>query len=136
MVGQIWARGAVRCRAWNVNNGRLIADRVGLADRAIGRVAGLSRLDPGDALWIAPSRAVHTCGVRFAIDLFALDRDGRIVDVSRELRPWRAWWPSGAVAGVLETPAGTLEASGARIGDAVVFEIVRDVCHERDHAAA
>ena len=40
--------------------------------------------NPGEALWIVPSRGVHTWGMRFAIDVVALDERGVVIDqVSR-----------------------------------------------------
>ena len=65
-----------RLIARNTSTGAIVADRVGVAatraDRAVGLLSR-SGLNPGEALWIVPSRGVHTCGMRFPIDVIALD---------------------------------------------------------------
>ena len=45
---------------------------------------------PSDlGLELAPCRSVHTFGMRFALDLIWLDRDGRVVRVDVEVPPRR-----------------------------------------------
>ena len=38
---------------------------------------------------LAPCTAVHTVGMRFAIDVVFVDRQGFAVKIVRNLRPWR-----------------------------------------------
>ena len=62
--------------AKNTTTGAVIADAVAVADTRATRAVGLlsrSGLEPGEGLWIVPSRGVHTCGMRFSIDVIALD---------------------------------------------------------------
>src|SRR5215471_6819400 len=94
-----------------------------LAERAVGLLSR-SSLEPGEALWIVPSRGVHTWGMRFSIDVLALDEAGTVVDCVSNLRPWRVRLPRKGTAGVLELPAGTLEASHTGLGHRVVLEMV------------
>ena len=131
--------GPVRFLARNANTGRVIADRVGIAADRVSRAVGLltrSGLVSGEALWIVPCRGVHTCGMRFAIDIIALDAEGRIVDAVSDLKPWRLRLPRRGAIGVLELPAGTLEQSKTRIGDEIVFVIDRNESDDPDHIAA
>jgi uncharacterized membrane protein (UPF0127 family) len=105
--------------ARNLDTGAVVADRVGVADTRATRAVGLlSRdgLEPGEGLWIVPSRGVHTCWMRFAIDVIALDERGIIIDRVVQMKPWRIRLPRRGTAGVLELPAGTLDQSGTRIG--------------------
>lgn len=105
--------------ARNLDTGTVVADNVAVADTRATRAVGLltrSGLEPGEALWIVPSRGVHTCGMRFAIDVAALDDQGVVVDVVTALKPWRVRLPRRGTAGVLELPAGALEASGTVVG--------------------
>lgn len=111
--------------ARNVDTGTVIADRVGVAATRATRAVGLlgrDGLDPGEALWIVPSRGVHTCWMRFAIDVIALDERGVVIDRVVHLKPWRVRLPRRGTAGVLELPAGTVERSGTTIGHRVEFE--------------
>ena len=56
-----------------------------------GRLLGLAlrRRPPGHALLLPRCRSVHTFGMRFALDLIWLDRDGRVLRVDEAVPPWR-----------------------------------------------
>jgi uncharacterized membrane protein (UPF0127 family) len=114
-----------RLVATNASLGTVIADKVGVADSRASRAVGLlarSGLAPGEALWIVPSRGVHTWGMRFTIDVLALDEAGTVIDAVSNLRPWRMRLPRRGTAGVLELPAGTLAASQTSLGHRIVLE--------------
>ena len=105
--------------ARNLDTGRVVADKVAVADTRATRAVGLlnrSGLAPGEALWIVPSRGVHTWWMRFSIDVVALDEHGVVVDQVAALKPWRIRLPRRGTAGVLELPAGACEQTGTRIG--------------------
>ncbi len=105
--------------AKNLDTGAVVADKVAVADTRATRAVGLlnrSGLNPGEALWIVPSRGVHTCWMRFAIDVVALDDQGVVVDQVAALKPWRIRLPRRGTAGVLELPAGAIDATGIQIG--------------------
>ena len=115
-----------RLVARNASLGTVIADKVGVAATRATRAVGLltrSGLEPGEALWIVPSRGVHTWGMRFTIDVLALDEEGTVIDCVSNLRPWRMRLPRKGTAGVLELPAGTVEASRTSLGHRVVLEL-------------
>lgn len=110
--------------AMNLDTGAVVADRVAVADTRATRAVGLlsrNGLEPGEALWIVPSRGVHTWGMRFAIDVAALDARGVVIDQVSGLRPWRIRLPRRGTAGVLELPSGTLDASGTILGHRIEF---------------
>lgn len=74
----------------------------------VGRLLGLlvrPVLQPGQALHLAPCKAVHTIGMRYAIDVVFLDRTGAVLKVVPHLQPWRAavCWRAHSV---LELSAG------------------------------
>jgi uncharacterized protein len=71
------------------------------------RLRGLSRRDLADAgpgLLIPRCASVHTFGMRFPLDLFFLDREGRVISVRRQVPPRRVVWQRGARS-VLEIPS-------------------------------
>ncbi|HYT67367.1 MAG TPA: DUF192 domain-containing protein [Vicinamibacterales bacterium] len=115
-----------RLVARNASLNTVIANRVGVAATRAARAVGLlarTGLEPGEALWIVPSRGVHTCGMRFPIDVVALDEAGTVIDCVSNLRPWRLRLPRRGTAGVLELPAGTLQASGTSLGHHILLEL-------------
>jgi len=116
-----------RLLARNVNLNSVIADKVGVAATRVARRTGLlnhERLEPGEALWIVPSRGVHTFGMKFTIDVIALDERGVIIDCVPNMKPWRIRFPRRGTAGVLELPAGRVAASGTEIGHRILFEMI------------
>lgn len=56
------------------------------------RLGGLlvrPRLGAGEGLLLNPCNSVHTCFMRYAIDVVYLDREGCVLKVVPALRPWR-----------------------------------------------
>ncbi len=74
----------------------MVADKVAVASTHAERAVGLlsrSGLEPGEGLWIVPCRGVHTWGMRFTIDVVALNEEGVVVDQVSDLKPWRMRLP-------------------------------------------
>ena len=69
----------------------------------------------GTGLWLQPCAAVHTFGVRGALDLLFVDRRGRIVGICERVRPGRVrgHWRAAAV---LELRAGDVRRLDIRGG--------------------
>jgi uncharacterized protein len=115
---------AARFRLVNAGSGAVIADNVAGAFDSETRRRGLLGRDgmaAGEALIIAPTNAIHTFFMRFAIDVAFVARDGRVVKVSAGLRPWRMAAAFRA-HGVVETPAGAFAASKTTAGDTLVLQ--------------
>lgn len=101
-----------------------MADRAEIADTAAKRRTGLLKhtgLDPGQGLWIIPCEAVHSFGMKFAIDVVYVDRKKKVRKTRAAMVPRRI---SGCLLAhsVLELPVGVIEASGTQAGDQLVFE--------------
>lgn len=72
------------------------------------RLLGLSwrrRSRAGAGLLIPRCASVHTFGMRFELDVFFLDREGRVIEARHRVPPRRVLWCRCAVA-VLEIPSG------------------------------
>ena len=82
---------------------------------------GRHSLDPGTAMIIAPTNAVHTFFMRFPIDIAFVKRDGRILKIRERLPAWRMAAAWGAYA-VVEMAAGSFEAAGTGTGDTIAVE--------------
>ena len=80
------------------------------AETPFARMRGLlgrSGLAAGDALLLKPCNAIHTLGMRFAIDVRFYDRRGRLVREVLDVRPGRWWvWGTWRAAYALESAAG------------------------------
>jgi uncharacterized membrane protein (UPF0127 family) len=111
-----------RVRAAN-GRGRLLGDRIGVADRWWLRLRGLlgrTGLSRGEGLLLDPCRAVHMLGMRFPLDVAFLDPSGGVVAVYHALAPGKRTSWHRAAATALELPAGTLQSSGTGVGDTIV----------------
>ena len=73
------------------------------------RARGLIGREPppaGRGLLITRCNCIHTCFMRYSIDLAFLDREGRVVRRVANVRPWRIWvWGGWRAVSVLETAA-------------------------------
>jgi hypothetical protein len=98
------------------------------------RLLGLAlreRPPPGCALLIPRCRSVHTFGMRFALDLVWLGRDGRVLGVERGVRPLRVRSRRDAAA-VLEVAAG----EGERAAEALRFGRMRAMAEPQHNRLA
>jgi len=112
----------------NNRTGRSIASEVIAAFEPAARRKGLLGRDSfakGSAMVIAPSNAIHTFWMRFAIDVLFVRRDGTVVKVCRSIPPWRTAATLWAYA-VIELPAGTLAADDASVGDVLTVVAVAE----------
>lgn len=103
----------------NVTNQTQIASRVQIADTFWRRLVGLldrEKMAPGEALVIRPCQGVHTCFMRFPIDVVFLDDTNRIVHLITGMPPWRFSPVVREARAVVELPAGTIEQLDLRKG--------------------
>lgn len=85
--------------------------RVWHADSRFGRLRGLLGRPPlaaAEALLLTPCASVHTCWMRYSLDVLFLDRRGEVLGWREDLSPWRLSWCRGAHH-TLELRAGGLQ---------------------------
>lgn len=103
----------------NTRTNRVVARTLLTAFDSASRRRGLlahDSLTEDTALIIAPSSAIHTFSMRFAIDVAFVSKEGRVVKIRSSVAPWRmaaAW----RAFGVIEMAAGAFEKSDTRPGD-------------------
>jgi uncharacterized membrane protein (UPF0127 family) len=83
--------------------------------KSLGREEGL--------LLTKAAGGVHTCFMRFAIDVAYLDERGQVIAVRENMKPWRIWVVGDRSAIMaLELPAGRLKETATEIGDLFEFQ--------------
>jgi protein-S-isoprenylcysteine O-methyltransferase Ste14/uncharacterized membrane protein (UPF0127 family) len=93
-----------------------ISSATGLLPRLIGMLGSLpSEGQPG--LFLLPCNGVHTFGMRYPLDVFFLDADGRVVKTWRGLAPNRLTGVIRSAESAIEFPAGVVAESEIRTGD-------------------
>lgn len=118
--GRVGMSSAHRRRASAARFDRLRREHVAgrvvpVADRPVARLLGLAHLDldrAGEGLLLERCSAVHTFGMRFAIDVVFLGPGWAVLRVERSVGPRRLLRERGAAA-VLELPSRTGPGGGA-----------------------
>ena len=101
----------------------MLAEAAEVAETSRQRRTGLLRYDNlarGQGLWIVPCEAIHTFGMKFAIDVIFLSRK-RIVLKTREKMVRNRVAACWTAHSVLELPAGMIEAAATSPGDQLEF---------------
>lgn len=117
-------KAAERFVVHNRTRGETVASNVRLADTPRSRRIGLLQhetLAPGEGLWIYPTQAIHTFGMRFPIDVAFLDRRLKVKRVYHQLAPFRLTRLVWGAQSVLELASGSLAGTGTAVGDELQF---------------
>jgi uncharacterized membrane protein (UPF0127 family) len=108
----------------NLTKQTWLATKVRKADNFLTRLVGLlkrTHLGPEEALWLMPSKGIHTIGMKFPIDVVFLNRTQRVVGLTSGLAPYRISSVHFRSYSVIELPNGTIKKSQTELGDQ--FEI-------------
>ncbi len=100
-----------------------VCERCLVADRMLSRMKGLlgrRELGPGEGMMIRPAPSIHTFFMRFPIDAVFLARNGDVLKVASDVKPWRIRSARKAHA-VLELPAGEAKRRNVSAGDQLLF---------------
>ena len=104
--------------AWLMRNGDVLAAAEVVTDRRARTRGLLGRDSLEGALILRPGKQIHTVGMKFAIDVAFVAKDGRVLRAST-LPPWRVSRPVPKSAFVIEASAGAFERWRLRVDDVV-----------------
>ncbi|HEY3421848.1 MAG TPA: DUF192 domain-containing protein [Methanocellaceae archaeon] len=107
------------------DDGSIVATEVERADSILKQVIGLmfrKRVPESFAMVFTMKRdnrdGIHMLFVRFPIDVVFLDKDKRILDIHRNLKPWTGLaFSKKAFRYAMEMPAGAADRSSLREGE-------------------
>ena len=111
----------------NLTKETWLATKVRKADNFLTRLVGLlkrTNLGPEEALWLTPSRGIHTIGMKFPIDIVFLNKSHHVVGLMAGLAPYRISPVHFNGYSVLELPNGTIKKSRTEIGDQFEISLV------------
>lgn len=100
-------------------NGRVLIPRLHLLARFHERAAGLmaQQAPPvGTGFLLYPCGAIHTCFMKFPLDVLFMDRQCRVTRVTRNVAPWRIAFGGGRTSLVIEIQAGTIDMDSVQVG--------------------
>ena len=115
---------AEQMRVVNATSGAVMAESLDSAHDSQSRRKGWlgrSSAPCGEAIWILPCEAIHCFFMHFPIDVVFLDRELRVVQVRRSVRPWRIAVCLKAYS-AMEFPAGVIDATTTAPGDKLVLQ--------------
>jgi uncharacterized membrane protein (UPF0127 family) len=104
----------------NAGKAVTIGSQILVANTFTSRLFGLlgkKSLEPGGGMLIRPSSGIHTFGMSFPIDVVALDKSLRVLQVWHSLAPFRLAGLSLKTRSVLELAAGQIEVGKIEPGD-------------------
>ena len=110
--------------------GELLLEHCEVALTSWQRFRGLMlrrELPEGHGLYFPGVSSIHMFFMRFPIDAAYLDRDGRVIKLVENLKPWRLSACIGA-AGILEMPAGLAGRCLLKPGCLLRFELNTQFC--------
>ena len=105
---------------WIVSGSRVLASAELANDQRSRRKGLLGRTSFTGALIIEPCNWVHTIGMKFAIDVAFVNRDGSVIKTQRMQRN-RFGLPVFGAAYVVEAESGAFSRWGLHVGDVIEF---------------
>ena len=76
----------------NTRTGKIIASDLEMKDSFFGRLVGLlatKSLKAGQGIVLKPCNQVHTCFMRFAIDVVFISKDFKVLRIIKNMRAWK-----------------------------------------------
>ena len=110
-------------RCFNPKTQQVIAENLTLNDTFFSRLIGLMgkrNLPPGSGIILKPCTQIHTCFMRFNIDVIFLDADLQVLHIVENMPPWRISPLFLKARYTIELPANTLKGS-VKKGDKLVL---------------
>lgn len=93
------------------HNGLIISRKVRPADNFVTRLLGYmfsARPLEDDGIYFDPGKSIHTFFMRFNLDVVFLRKDGLVIKIFRNMKPWRMTAYYFKADHVLELPSGKL----------------------------
>lgn len=87
--------------------GKVISKDIYLANNFFERLVGLMfiKKEHKKSLLLKPTQSIHTCFMHFNIDAIFLNKDNVIVEIVKDLKPWRVTRFYWSAKSVLEVPS-------------------------------
>jgi hypothetical protein len=99
-------------RCFNPKTQEVFADDLTLNNTFCSRLMGLmfkKNLPAGSGIILKPCTQIHTCFMRFNIDVIFLDEDLKVLHIIENMKPWRISPLFLKAKYTVELPSGTLK---------------------------
>ena len=105
-------------------NSICLIQHLNVCDSFLSRGVGLlgkSGLPENTGIWLTPCRGVHTCFMRFEIDILYLDKAGMVLGLQTGVAPSRFPKAPKGTYSIVEVQSGWLDAEACQVGAASAF---------------
>ncbi|MDB5095995.1 MAG: hypothetical protein JWM80_416 [Cyanobacteria bacterium RYN_339] len=83
---------------------------------------GVRHLPAGEGLLIVPCNSIHCFGMKMAIDVVFVSREGEVLHLIPDMAPGKFSSIIKKARAVIELPAGTIAATGTAVGDRLAID--------------
>lgn len=107
-------------KIYNSTQNSIISEDVNVADNFISRSVGLlskKSLKEGESLIIKPCCSIHTFFMKFAIDILFVGKNGQIIAMYENVKPWGVLPIHFSSSYVIELPTGWIKNKSIQKGD-------------------
>ncbi len=129
-------KGIKTMQAFNLSRGRMLNENGLVAAGPWARLRGLigrPALQPDEGLLLPGTNGIHTIGMRYAIDIAFLNRQGCVIYLIHSMLPFRISRIVRDSAMALELPADILRETGTVIGDLIQVSLADDAERPSEH---
>lgn len=110
---------------YNINKDNLVLENVSLANGFLQKFKGLmgrKKLNKSEGLMLLNCNSIHTCFMRFPIDVVFLNIDHEVIVLKQGVRPWRMVNFVKKAYITVEMPEGTIEHKKIEVGDKLIMK--------------
>jgi uncharacterized membrane protein (UPF0127 family) len=110
---------------YNVTKKNTVVENLRIAKNFKERFWGLmfkKRIPANEGLMLLDCNGIHTCFMRFAIDVVFMDINHQVISIKEKIKPWKK---SGFIKKAyitLELPAGTINNKDITLGDILILD--------------
>lgn len=108
-------------RLFNKTRNTILTDEIIIPESLIDQSLGLLKYHKPITIVLHTRFGIHTFGMRFPIDIVILDKDNRIAEIKKNLKPNRIFIWNIAYSTVIELPTGILNKSNTGKNDEVII---------------
>lgn len=110
---------------YNVNKNNTVLEQVKLADGFFQKFKGLmgrKKLSKSEGLMLLSCNSIHTCFMRFPIDVVFLNMNHEVIEIKKGLKPWRMVKYVKKAYITVEMAEGTVEYKNIELGDLLILK--------------
>lgn len=103
----------------NLRSNQVVSEKVQVASHFASRFFGLmgkKTLSKENSLLLTSCNSIHTCFMRFTIDVVFVDKDMKVIAIKEKIKPWRFTWPVVGAKSAIEFAAQKIS-SQMKLGD-------------------